>query len=139
MNIQTFAIKLAASAVFAGCWTTATLADPTLLSGPKFLVHGNYCGLGNNAPLAPVDALDAACSRHDACTPDDDLPLKECNLRLEREAQAIALDMSQSEKVRMMAGLVATYASTAPSRIVPITMPVSVRPTAPRPAFTRLR
>ncbi len=42
---------------------------PSGLEQPAALFHGNYCGLGNNAPLPPIDALDAACARHDACTP----------------------------------------------------------------------
>ncbi|RYH99804.1 MAG: hypothetical protein EON48_17880, partial [Acetobacteraceae bacterium] len=29
---------------------------------PKLLLYGNYCGPGNNAPAAPVDALDADAS-----------------------------------------------------------------------------
>ncbi|KMO33624.1 hypothetical protein VP06_16045, partial [Methylobacterium aquaticum] len=40
---------------------------------PAMLIHGNYCGPGNNAPLPPVDDLDAACARHEACTPEGDL------------------------------------------------------------------
>jgi hypothetical protein len=54
------------------------------------LIHGNYCGPGNNAPLPPIDALDAACARHDACTPDGALAPKACNLRLQVDAERLA-------------------------------------------------
>jgi len=29
--------------------------------------YGNYCGPGNNYPLAPIDSLDSACKVHDDC------------------------------------------------------------------------
>jgi hypothetical protein len=83
--------------------------------GPPILVHGNYCGPGNNAPLPPVDALDAACARHDACTPDDGLPSRSCNARLAAEAGWIARDPSQDPGVRSAAGLVAGVAGLIPS------------------------
>ncbi|GJE43896.1 hypothetical protein AEGHOMDF_3075 [Methylobacterium soli] len=79
--------------------------------GPALLVHGNYCGPGNNAPLAPIDALDAACARHDDCTPDGGLPSRACNLRLEREAARISRDRRQPDDLRAMAGLVSAGAS----------------------------
>ena len=79
------------------------------------LIHGNYCGPGNNAPLPPIDALDAACARHDACTPEGGLPTQACNLRLQREATLISRDPSQPRNVRSMAGLVAATATLIPS------------------------
>lgn len=79
------------------------------------LLHGNYCGPGNNAPAAPVDALDAACARHDACTPDEGLPSKACNVRLQVDAERVASDPRQPENIRMMAGLVAAGAAMMPS------------------------
>ena len=79
------------------------------------LLHGNYCGPGNNAPAAPVDVLDTACARHDACTPDGELPSKACNLRLQVDAERVASDPRQPEDLRMMAGLVATGAGMMPS------------------------
>lgn len=82
---------------------------------PKLLLYGNYCGPGNNAPAAPIDALDAACARHDACTPDDGLPSKACNIHLQAEAESIASDPRQPEDLRMMAGFVASGASMMPS------------------------
>ena len=49
----------------AGCAGLASpsQAQPAAFGGPKILIHGNYCGPGNNAPLPPIDALDAACAR----------------------------------------------------------------------------
>lgn len=83
--------------------------------GPALLVHGNYCGPGNNAPAAPIDALDAACARHDACTPDGALASNACNLRLQTDAERVADDPNQPEDLRMMAGLVASGAAMMPS------------------------
>jgi len=82
---------------------------------PTMLIHGNYCGPGNNAPLAPIDVLDAACARHDACTPDGGLPSPSCNLRLQVDAERVTNDSRQPEDLRMMAGLVASGASMIPS------------------------
>ncbi len=79
------------------------------------LLHGNYCGPGNNGPAAPVDALDAACARHDACTPDRALAPKACNLRLQVDAERLADDPRQPPDLRMMAGLVASGAAMMPS------------------------
>lgn len=81
---------------------------------PKMLLHGNYCGPGNNAPLAPIDALDAACARHDACTPDGALPSKACNLRLQRDAELISRDPRQPDDLRTTAGFVAAGATMLP-------------------------
>jgi len=75
------------------------------------LIHGNYCGPGNNAPAAPIDVLDSACARHDACTPDGGLASKSCNLRLQRDAEAIARDPRQADDLRAMAGLISAGAS----------------------------
>ena len=61
--------------------------------------------------------MDAACARHDACTPDLGLPTKACNLRLERDAEAIARDPSQPSDVRSLAGLVAAFAAANPSEM----------------------
>ncbi|MCB4805895.1 hypothetical protein QO001_006124 [Methylobacterium brachiatum] len=102
----------------------ATLALPahaqeTVPGGrPKLLLYGNYCGPGSNAPAAPIDALDAACARHDACTPDEGLPTKACNMRLQVEAERVAADPSQPEDLRMMAGVVASGAAMMPSTSV---------------------
>jgi tRNA(fMet)-specific endonuclease VapC len=83
--------------------------------GPTMLIHGNYCGPGNNAPRPPIDALDAACARHDACTPDGALPSRACNLRLQRDADLISRDPRQPEDLRALAGLVAAGAAIMPA------------------------
>lgn len=101
----------------------ATFAAPALaqelpVAGrPTLLLHGNYCGPGNNAPAAPVDALDAACARHDACTPDGGLPSKACNMRLQADAERVASDPAQPENLRMVAGFVASGAAMMPSAL----------------------
>jgi hypothetical protein len=116
------AVFVAAATLAAVCAGPA-LAQPAANGGPKFLLHGNYCGPGNNAPLPPIDALDAACARHDDCTPDVGLPSKACNLRLEREAAAVARDPRQPEDVRSLAGLVASFAASAASSTAPSVLP----------------
>ncbi len=75
-----------------GFTTPCSASRETTSVRPTFLIHGNYCGRATTPPLAPVDALDAACARHDACTPDGGLPSKACNLRLQAEAERIAND-----------------------------------------------
>lgn len=90
---------------------TPVLAEPGAMGGPKMLIHGNYCGPGNNAPLPPIDALDAACARHDACTPNGGMASRACNARLEREADVISRDPRQPADVRAMAGFVAAGAA----------------------------
>ena len=104
-------VLVAGCAAFAG----ASQAQPAAFGGPKMLIHGNYCGPGNNAPLPPIDALDAACARHDACTPQGGLPSKACNLRLQREAELIARDPRTPDKERSMAGMIAMGATMIPT------------------------
>ena len=123
MRLHTTAIRVAAPLLLATCWGTAPYAQPGANGMPKLLVHGNYCGPGNNAPLAPIDALDAACARHDACAPSKGLPTRACNLRLQREAEAIAVDPRQPQKARMAAGVVAAFAAATPSRGYPDVVP----------------
>ncbi|WP_245447422.1 hypothetical protein [Methylobacterium sp. 17Sr1-1] len=91
---------------------------------PALLVHGHYCGLGSRAPLPPVDALDAACARHDACTPPDGLPPRWCNRRLFREADLISRDPRQSDELRNAAGFIAFGASLLPYDPAPPTVAV---------------
>ncbi|MET0528906.1 hypothetical protein [Methylobacterium sp. PvR107] len=114
------------AALLAALCAAPALAQPAANGGPKFLLHGNYCGPGNNAPLPPIDALDAACARHDACTPDVGLPSKACNLRLEREAAAVARDPSQPSDVRSLAGFVASFAASNASRTAPSVLPAGL-------------
>ncbi|MCJ2103513.1 hypothetical protein MKK82_32370 [Methylobacterium sp. E-046] len=90
---------------------TPALAEPPAMGGPRMLIHGNYCGPGNNAPSPPIDMLDAACARHDACTPNGRVPSRTCNARLEQEADAISRDTRQPADLRAMAGFVAAGAA----------------------------
>ena len=77
-----------------------------LRRGP-LLIYGNYCGIGNRPGVPPVDSLDAACMRHDACTKTGNLPSCACDERLQKDATAIAADASRPEKVRALAGAMA--------------------------------
>ncbi len=81
-----------------------------LRRGP-LLLHGNFCGIGGRPGLAPIDALDAACKRHDACTRTGSLPNCTCDERLEREATAIAGDPATTAELKALAA--ATAASMA--------------------------
>jgi hypothetical protein len=99
----------------AGFAAPCAAQEGTAPARPTLLIHGNYCGPGNNAPLAPIDVLDAACARHDACTPNDDLPSRACNLRLQVEAERIADDPRQSPELRAVASVVASGAAMMPS------------------------
>jgi hypothetical protein len=120
-------VSFAALVFLIASWAAPSLAQPAANGGPKLLIHGNYCGPGNNAPLPPIDALDAACARHDACTPDVGLPSKACNLRLEHEAEAVARDPRQPKDIRSLANFVASFAASAPSdaarTVVPARLP----------------
>ncbi|MHB2207443.1 hypothetical protein [Methylobacterium sp. CM6257] len=136
--------RLAAPFILAaGCAALAapSYAQPAAFGGPKMLIHGNYCGPGNNAPLPPIDALDAACARHDACTPQGGLPSQACNLRLQREATLISRDPRQPGDVRSLAGLVAATATLIPSEPNAQRLPASVStdpaPGAYAPALSR--
>ena len=83
---------------------------PALRRGP-LLLHGNFCGIGGRPGLTPVDALDAACQRHDACTVTGTLPNCACDERLQREARAIAADPTSTAALKALA--TATAASMA--------------------------
>jgi hypothetical protein len=79
--------------------------------GATLLFHGNYCGPGNRGPgVPPTDALDRACARHDACTPDAGLPTCACNDRLRAEAGAVSDDPRQPGDLRALAGIVSAGA-----------------------------
>ncbi|MCJ2136330.1 hypothetical protein MKK69_20135 [Methylobacterium sp. J-026] len=127
----------------AGCAVLAapSQAQPAAFGGPKILIHGNYCGPGNNAPLPPIDALDAACARHDACTPEGGMPSLACNLRLKREAALIARDPRQTDDLRAMAGFVAATATLIPSepgpQRAPTALAATMRPGADAPVLSR--
>lgn len=85
--------------------------------GPALLFHGNYCGPGNRGPgVPPTDALDLACARHDACTPDAGLPTCACNDRLRAEAGAVSDDPRQPDDLRALAGIVSAGAGALACR-----------------------
>lgn len=126
MSITTRSAAIASVLILMSALTAPALAQPAASGGRKLLIHGNYCGPGNNAPLPPIDALDAACARHDACTPSRGLPSQACNLRLQREATLIARDPRQPEDLRALAGFVAATATLIPAEASPNRGPSSV-------------
>lgn len=90
-------------------------AIPAQTPRPALLVHGHYCGPGNDGMnVAPIDALDAACRKHDACTPDGGLPSCGCNRALKLDAARLAASPRVPEDERMMAGLVAQATDLIP-------------------------
>ncbi|MBY0296213.1 MAG: hypothetical protein K2X71_09255 [Methylobacterium sp.] len=125
-----------AALLLAAAGLSSVQAQPGGSAQPPLLVHGHYCGLGNRAPLPPVDALDAACARHDACTYPGRLPSRSCNLRLFWEADLISRDPRQPDDVRAAAGFVAFGASLLPFDTTPRPVVVGVPgwsgPYAPR-------
>ncbi|MGH1573500.1 hypothetical protein ACRAWG_26080 [Methylobacterium sp. P31] len=106
--------RIVAPLLLATCLSAPALAQSSGLQQPAALIHGNYCGLGNNAPLPPVDALDAACARHDACTPVGGLPSRACNLRLQWETDRISRDLRQPDDIRALAGFISAGAALLP-------------------------
>jgi hypothetical protein len=107
--------KIASSLIVAACLTSAALAQSDgYVREPTALIHGNYCGAGNNAPLPPVDALDLACARHDACTPSGRLPSRACNVRFQRETEFISRDPRQPDDLRALAGFISAGAALMP-------------------------
>ena len=76
----------------------------------ELLFHGNYCGAGSRQGTRPVDALDAACLRHDACARFNALPSCACNARLQYEAAAIARNPAQPPDIQFLASMTAVGA-----------------------------
>lgn len=89
----------------------ATQNMPDALKNGQLVFHGNYCGTGNRAGSDPIDALDVACMRHDACTPTGGVQSCACNARLAKEAGAVARDSRQPAELRSLATLTATAAT----------------------------
>lgn len=115
LSVAALALGLAISGVHAQ--PAPGLDAPDLAHG-ALLFHGNYCGPGNRGPhAAPVDALDRACMRHDACTPEAPaLPSCACNTRLRRDADLIARNPRQPDDLRSLARAVADGATLLPCR-----------------------
>ena len=95
-----------------------------LRRGP-LLMHGNYCGIGNRPGTQPVDALDAACMRHDDCTRTGALPSCTCDEHLRVAAANIANDRETPPDERVAA----TAAASAMAVLICKTEPGST----PRP------
>ena len=67
------------------------------------LFHGNFCGYGNRGySLAPTDALDAACKRHDECFDKTNRSCS-CNAALKRDAHRVSELKSASRDLRVRA------------------------------------
>jgi tRNA(fMet)-specific endonuclease VapC len=129
--------KMSAFTLLAAALALGPAAPALSQSLPRggMLLHGNYCGPGNRAPLPPIDALDAACARHDACTPRGGLASAACNARLQREAEAVANDPRQPSDLRGTAGIVALGATLLPSAPTYAAAPTQAyRPRAHAPA-----
>lgn len=76
------------------------------------LYHGNYCGKGQRGEgLAPVDALDAACQRHDACYDAAGRKSCACDEALRQDATAVSDSPGVGPQVREKALSVAEAAS----------------------------
>lgn len=86
-----------------GKFGAAARDDIKALRRGPLLIHGNYCGIGNRPGAPPVDALDAACMRHDACTHTNDLPSCRCDDRLRAEADEIAHDPASRPEIVALA------------------------------------
>jgi hypothetical protein len=86
------------------------MASDSRAAKAAMLFHGNYCGVGSRPGTAPVDALDAACMRHDACTPSGGIPSCACNARLQVESTAIARNARQPPELQFLASVTAAGA-----------------------------
>ncbi|MEN3226488.1 hypothetical protein PUR21_02185 [Methylorubrum rhodesianum] len=121
------------------CSSATGLAHSPGVQQPAILIHGNYCGLGNNAPLPPIDALDVACARHDTCSPVGRLPSRACNKRLQWETDRISRDPRQPDNVRALAGFVSAGAALLPFEpdvpVAAVRIPAALRYGAPGPIY----
>ena len=89
-----------------------------LRRGP-LLIHGNYCGIGNRPGTPPIDALDAACMRHDECTRTGALPSCACDDRLRLEAAEIAHDPTMPPDLQVTAAATASAMAVLVCKIAP--------------------
>jgi hypothetical protein len=119
----------------AGKLARLPVASDMRVAKVAMLFHGNYCGVGSRAGTAPVDALDAACMRHDACTPSSGIPSCACNARLQAESTAIAQNTHQPPELQFLASVTAAGAGMM------FCKPVSLNAAAPsiRSAGSRVR
>ena len=77
--------------------------DVAALRRGPLLIHGNYCGIGNRPCTPPVDLLDDACMRHDACTKTGHMPSCACDNRLHDEVKEIAQDPRTPDDMKVLA------------------------------------
>lgn len=85
-----------------------------VLTGAE-LFHGNYCGAGQRGEgLPPIDDLDAACQRHDACFDAAASRSCACNAVLKREAAAVSERPRVALEVRRRALSVVQAAEVMP-------------------------
>ena len=95
----------------------ASLAQsgPAPAEDPVVIVHGNHCGWGTRgAHLRPVDALDAACRRHDRCWARVGPHACACHEALAAEAGAIAQDAEASSGLREKAWTISALFQVLP-------------------------
>jgi hypothetical protein len=109
------ALGLAASAVTA---RAQEIVPPGPSGRGAFLIYGNFCGPGSRGPgYPPIDALDLACARHDACSPElasGMLPTCTCNHTLEVEADIVAHDPRAPAHTRETARFISDFAAALP-------------------------
>jgi len=91
-----------------------TAAVPNQINPSAFLIHGNYCGIGSRPKTKPIDALDAACMRHDSCARPAGLAQCGCTARLKTEAEAVARNPSQPPDIQLLASATAAVAALTP-------------------------
>jgi hypothetical protein len=104
-----------------------------LRRGP-LLIHGNFCGIGNRPGTLPIDALDAACMHHDACTKTGSLPSCACDERLLRDAKAIAEDPRTPADLQTVAAATAAAMAVLVCEVKPTR--AANPPAAPAPVAT---
>ena len=112
-SVVAFASVIASTVLAQGLPNGADAIAP-LMHG-QLVYHGNYCGPGNKGVHpAPVDALDEACMRHDACVKNFKIPSCGCNAHLTQEAAVVAADASAPMEEREAADFTARGAQALP-------------------------
>ncbi|AWN34821.1 hypothetical protein [Methylobacterium radiodurans] len=121
MTASGFLHRAVIACALAGALAPAARAQdlPRVDSGRgRLLIHGNFCGPGNRGPgYPPIDALDLACARHDACSPplaSGRLAACACHDRLHAEADLVARDPRTPLSVRDTARFVSDFALALP-------------------------
>ncbi|GJD78079.1 hypothetical protein [Methylobacterium gregans] len=121
MTVSGFLQRALLTCAFAGALAPAGWAQepPRINAGRgSFLIHGNFCGPGNRGPgYPPIDALDLACARHDACSPplaSGRLAACACHDRLHAEADLVARNPGTLPSLRDTARFVSDFALALP-------------------------